>query len=71
LFKAIASSPSVWEGVVIIPSSKAYEPPKEPEADPANSSAMIEDQELTEAAAEDNQIKGENMPQIEQPIETN
>jgi interleukin enhancer-binding factor 2 len=26
---AIATSPSVWAGVVIIPSSKAYEPSKE------------------------------------------
>jgi len=31
LFIAIATSPSVWAGVVIIPSSKAYEPIKETE----------------------------------------
>jgi hypothetical protein len=31
LFVAIATSPSVWAGVVIIPSSKAYEHIKETE----------------------------------------
>ena len=29
MYQAIATSPSVWAGVVVIPSSKAYEPSKE------------------------------------------
>lgn len=41
---SIATSPSVWAGIVVIPSAKAYEPPKETEPE-----AAVDDQELSEA----------------------
>jgi len=43
VLKAIATSPSVWTGIVVIPSSKAYEPNKEIE--------QIEDARDDETAA--------------------
>lgn len=46
--------------MVVIPSSKAYEAVKED----ASSSANTDDQEM--ADLEDNQLKGENMPQIQE-----
>ncbi|CAF0811230.1 unnamed protein product [Brachionus calyciflorus] len=57
---SIANSPSVWSGVLVIPSSKAFEPTKEE----TSSTANTDDQDMGDLG-EDNQLKGENMPQIE------
>lgn len=45
---------------MVIPSSKAFEPAKEE----TSSSANADDQDMSDLA-EENQLKGENMPQIE------
>jgi hypothetical protein len=57
LISAIATSPSVWAGVVVIPSSVAYEPPKEAEIDPA---AGVEDQELSAEADADQEMQSQS-----------
>ncbi|RNA40203.1 interleukin enhancer-binding factor 2-like [Brachionus plicatilis] len=59
-YSSITTSPSVWSGVVVIPSSKAFEPAKEE----TSSSANADDQDISDLT-EENQLKGENMPQIE------
>ena len=47
---SIATSPSIWAGVVIIPSSRAYEPSKELEQTGENESEQVEEQMNTEEA---------------------
>lgn len=61
--------PSAWEGVVVIPSSKAYEPPKETENGSAAASGSG-DSEMSATGpdgTESSGVKAEQMEQIAEP----
>ena len=71
MYQAIATSPSVWAGVVVIPSSKAYEPSKEIEQ--IEEHKEEENPAVTEAGmGEEQAANGEGQSEnVEPKMETN
>lgn len=65
----IAEMPSAWDGVVVIPSSKAYEPPKETDNGSAAASGYGDSEMSATGAdgAESSGVKAEQMEQITEP----
>ena len=67
---SIATSPSVWAGVVIIPSSKAYEPSLDQQNEDKDDemNQLDENQDQDQMFLSDESAKMDNFQQVANPV---